>query len=65
MPRDAATCNRLTLLIGRHWFHHNLDPRTHAALAELLGPSRIETFFQIQHFGLRGRRDDRTGTTPT
>lgn len=55
MPRDAATCNRLTLLIGRHWFHHNLDPRTHAALGELLGPSRIETFFQIQHFGLRGR----------
>ena len=28
MPSDAATCNRLTLLIGRHWFHHNLDPRT-------------------------------------
>ncbi|HQP66888.1 MAG TPA: alpha/beta fold hydrolase, partial [Quisquiliibacterium sp.] len=55
MPSDAATCNRLTLLIGRHWFHHNLDPRTHAALGELLGPSRIETFFQIQHFGLRGR----------
>ncbi|MFT4101468.1 MAG: GMC oxidoreductase [Burkholderiaceae bacterium] len=52
---DTAVCNRLNLLIGTHWFHHNLDPRTHQRLSELLGPSHVETFYQIHHFGLRGR----------
>ncbi len=55
LRHDTAVCNRLNLLIGTHWFHHNLDPRTHQRLSELLGPSHVETFYQIHHFGLRGR----------
>lgn len=63
LPPAAGTaiCNRMALIFGRQWCHRNLDERTHARLAELLGPSHIDVFRHIFFLLLRQRLTDRHG----
>ncbi len=58
-----AICDRMTLLYGRMWRHNpgNLDPRTHASFADLVGPSPMSVYRHLFYFSLRARVTDPEG----
>lgn len=61
---SRTVCNRMTLFYGKEWVHSNLDARTHAQIASLVGPGSLEILRQANFCVVRGRLTNRDGRSP-
>jgi cholesterol oxidase len=58
---DSATCNRISMLLGRNFSHANLSRATHQALGDIYGAYNLTTFVQLMQSALAGSLCDNSG----